>query len=87
MTVQWLMSAGARAVPAHRRTAYGWDPGTHLSGVPAPAVLGVEAPLWTETLVTPEHIEFMALPRLPVIAELGIGFYRSPQVRWARGRS
>jgi hexosaminidase len=53
------------------QTAYGWDPGTRLSGVPASAVLGVEAPLWTETIVTEDHIEFMAFPRLPAIAELG----------------
>ncbi len=53
------------------QTSYEWNPGAHLSGLPASAVLGVEAPLWTETIVTPEHIEFMAFPRLPAIAELG----------------
>jgi hexosaminidase len=53
------------------QTAYGWDPGAYLSGVPASAVLGVEAPLWTETIVTEDHVEFMAFPRLPAIAELG----------------
>jgi hexosaminidase len=53
------------------QAAYGWDPGTHLRGVPASAVLGVEAPLWTETIVTEDDIEFMAFPRLPAIAELG----------------
>jgi hexosaminidase len=53
------------------QTAYEWNPGTHLSGVPEASVLGVEAPMWTETIVTPEHIEFMAFPRLPAIAELG----------------
>ena len=53
------------------QTAYEWNPGTHVSGVPASAVLGVEAPLWTETIVTLDHIEFMAFPRLPAIAELG----------------
>ena len=31
------------------RTAYDWDPGAHLAGVPETAVLGVEAPLWSET--------------------------------------
>ncbi|MGH3735539.1 MAG: family 20 glycosylhydrolase [Micromonosporaceae bacterium] len=51
--------------------AYDWNPGSHLSGVPESAVLGVEAPLWTETIVTEEHIEYMAFPRLPTIAELG----------------
>ncbi|WP_433242868.1 family 20 glycosylhydrolase [Streptosporangium sp. CA-135522] len=53
------------------RTAYEWNPGTYLSGVPASAVLGVEAPLWTETISTEDQIERMAFPRLPAIAELG----------------
>jgi hexosaminidase len=53
------------------KKAYGWNPGAYLSGVPASAVLGVEAPLWTETIVTTADIEYMAFPRLPAIAELG----------------
>jgi hexosaminidase len=53
------------------QTAYDWNPGTHLSGVPESAVRGVEAPLWTETIVTSRDIEFMAFPRLAAIAELG----------------
>jgi hexosaminidase len=53
------------------RDAYDWDPGTYLRGVPAQAVLGVEAPLWTETIRTTADIEYMAFPRLPAIAELG----------------
>ncbi|MCF3965126.1 beta-N-acetylhexosaminidase [Streptomyces fuscigenes] len=53
--------------------SYGWDPGTYLAGagVPASAVLGVEAPLWSETLTDNADIEAMAFPRLPGIAELG----------------
>ena len=51
--------------------AYSWDPGNYLSGVTGSAVLGVEAPLWTETIRTTADIEFMAFPRLPAIAELG----------------
>jgi len=89
--------------------AYGWDPGTYLTGVPESAIRGVEAPLWSETLENSDHIEFMAFPRLPAIAELGwspwsthdwesfrtriaaeaprwtemgIDFYRSPQIPW-----
>ncbi len=31
---------------------------------------GIEAPLWTETLITMKDIEYMAFPRLPGIAEL-----------------
>jgi hexosaminidase len=51
--------------------AYGWDPGTFLHGVPEQSVLGLEAPLWTETVATYEQVEYMAFPRLPAIAELG----------------
>ncbi|WP_370461883.1 beta-N-acetylhexosaminidase [Micromonospora sp. ALFpr18c] len=53
------------------RRAYDWDPATHVAGVPATAVLGVEAPLWTESVTSLAEIEFMLLPRLPAIAELG----------------
>jgi hexosaminidase len=53
------------------QTAYGWDPGNYLAGVGEAVVLGVEAPLWTETIKTLSDIEYMAFPRLPAIAELG----------------
>ncbi|MFG2137212.1 beta-N-acetylhexosaminidase [Streptomyces sp. NPDC048650] len=53
------------------RRSYDWDPGSYLQGAPADAVVGVEAPLWSETLSTSAHIEYMAFPRLPGIAELG----------------
>ncbi|WP_432003034.1 beta-N-acetylhexosaminidase [Streptomyces sioyaensis] len=53
------------------KRAYDWDPGRYLDGAPADSVLGVEAPLWSETLSTTAHIEYMAFPRLPGIAELG----------------
>ncbi|HEV2783137.1 MAG TPA: beta-N-acetylhexosaminidase [Actinophytocola sp.] len=52
-------------------TAYGWNPGMYLQGVPESAILGVEAPLWSETISNSDHIEFMAFPRLPAYAELG----------------
>ncbi|GAA4568789.1 beta-N-acetylhexosaminidase [Planotetraspora kaengkrachanensis] len=53
------------------KTAYDWDPGAYLKGVTAASVLGVEAPLWTETIVTGADIDYMAFPRLPAVAELG----------------
>mgnify|MGYP001112726069 FL=1 len=33
-------------------------------------ILGLEAPIWTETLLNMKDIEFMAFPRLPGLAEL-----------------
>ncbi|MFI6329126.1 beta-N-acetylhexosaminidase [Micromonospora chersina] len=59
----------AGLIDVHR--AYDWDPGTHLTDVPAEAVLGVEAPLWTESVTTLAEVEFMLFPRLPAVAELG----------------
>lgn len=52
------------------KDAYSWDPGNWVNGVKASSVLGAEAPLWTETIVTIKDIEYMAFPRLPTIAEL-----------------
>ncbi|WP_405811272.1 MULTISPECIES: beta-N-acetylhexosaminidase [unclassified Streptomyces] len=53
------------------RRSYDWDPGRYLPGAPASAVAGVEAPLWSETISTSDHIEFMAFPRVVGVAELG----------------
>ncbi|MGW0844549.1 beta-N-acetylhexosaminidase [Streptomyces sp. NPDC002787] len=53
------------------RRSYEWDPRDYLEGVPTGAVRGVEAPLWTETIVTSGDVEYMAFPRLPGVAELG----------------
>ncbi|MBM0276344.1 beta-N-acetylhexosaminidase [Micromonospora tarensis] len=53
------------------RKAYDWDPGSHVADVPTTAVLGVEAPLWTESVTSLTDIELLLLPRLPAIAELG----------------
>ena len=89
--------------------AYTWDPATQVEGVAEQNILGVEAPLWAETLLTLDDIAYMTFPRLTAIAEigwspqpardwnsyrarvaahgarweqLGIHFYRSPQIDW-----
>lgn len=51
--------------------SYDWNPATYLAGAPQSAVLGVEAPIWSETLTNSDQIEQMAFPRLPGVAELG----------------
>ena len=53
------------------KTAYDWDPAALVPGVRPEDILGVEAPLWSETLASMRDAEFMALPRLAAIAELG----------------
>lgn len=51
--------------------AYGWDPATFIAGVTESDVVGVEAPLWTETIKNLTAAQYMAFPRLPAIAEIG----------------
>jgi hexosaminidase len=53
------------------RTAYDWDPGAAVPGVTDASVLGVEDPLWAETLLNLSDYEFQAFPRLIALAELG----------------
>jgi len=61
------------------RDAYAWDPTREVAGVGASSLLGVEAPLWGETVRSMADAEYLAFPRLIGIAEIGW----SP----ARGRS
>jgi len=41
-----------------------------MNGLEEDDILGIEAPIWSETLLTMKDIEFMAFPRLPGLAEL-----------------
>jgi hexosaminidase len=51
--------------------SYAWDPATFTADVSEGDILGVEAPIWSETLQTMRDVEFMAFPRLPGCAEIG----------------
>jgi hexosaminidase len=52
-------------------TGYSWDPAALIDGVTEKNILGVEAPLWSETLKNMDDLEYMAFPRLPGYAEIG----------------
>ena len=52
------------------KDAYDWEPGTYMEKLDETDILGIEAPIWSETLVTIQDVEFMAFPRLPGLAEL-----------------
>ena len=52
-------------------TGYSWEPTKILAGIAEENVLGIEAPLWTETITNMEEVEFMVFPRLPGYAEIG----------------
>lgn len=91
------------------RDAYDWEPLMVIPQVPAEAIIGLEAAVWTETIQTVDDLFLLLLPRLAAFAEvawspperrgwdsfagrlrvlaprwsqLGLSWYRSPQVRW-----
>jgi hexosaminidase len=50
--------------------AYDWNPVRYMEQLEESDILGIEAPLWSETLITMKDIEYLAFPRLPGLAEL-----------------
>jgi hexosaminidase len=52
------------------KDAYDWEPATYIEGLEESDILGLEAPLWTETVRTMKDIEYMTFPRLLGVAEL-----------------
>ncbi len=52
-------------------TAYLWNPETYVEGLPKSSILGIEAPLWSETISNSAELEYLAFPRAIGYAELG----------------
>ena len=52
-------------------SAYLWDPATFVPNVTDEDILGVESPLWGETIRNIEDIDYLTFPRLPAHAEVG----------------
>lgn len=52
------------------KTSYDWEPTSYFDELGESDILGIEAPLWTETVLTMKDIEYLVFPRLPGIAEL-----------------
>lgn len=51
--------------------AYKWNPETYVEGLSIESILGIEAPLWSETISNSEELEYLAFPRAIGYAELG----------------
>jgi hexosaminidase len=49
---------------------YGYEPFEGLTGEASKHILGVQANLWTEYVATPEHLEYMLLPRMCALSEI-----------------
>jgi hexosaminidase len=50
---------------------YNWDPATFIPGVAKENIIGIEAPMWSETITKLDDIEYLMFPRLPGYAEIG----------------
>ncbi|HEV7811589.1 MAG TPA: beta-N-acetylhexosaminidase [Leifsonia sp.] len=57
--------------PTSIRGAFVWDPARIVPGLGDAHILGVEAPVWTETIATIDEVEEMVFPRLAAVAEVG----------------
>ena len=61
----------AWAAHVELQASYDWDPATFYTGLTENDVLGIEAPLWTETVSNISAAQFLLMPRLPALAEVG----------------
>ena len=55
--------------PTSVQRAYEWEPSAVVEGIEESDILGVEAPLWSETIRTAAEIDTMAFPRIAAAAE------------------
>jgi hexosaminidase len=51
--------------------AYNWDPSTLFAEISRENIVGIEAPLWTETVSNLAEAQYLIFPRLPGYAEIG----------------
>lgn len=51
-------------------SSYQWDPAKLVPGITRDQIMGVEAPLWTETVENMDDIEYLVFPRMPGVAEI-----------------
>lgn len=55
--------------PTSVERAYSWEPSAVIEGVTDADILGIEAPMWTETIRTLDDLDQMAFPRIAAAAE------------------
>lgn len=52
-------------------SAYLWDPAAAIDSINESDIIGIESPLWSETIQTLDEIEYLAFPRVIGHAEIG----------------
>lgn len=56
--------------PLNVEIVYSFDPYKGINAEQQKHILGVQANLWTEYIATPEHLEYMLLPRMLALSEV-----------------
>ncbi|MGF6823054.1 hexosaminidase [Microbacterium sp. ZKA21] len=51
-------------------SAYAWEPNAIVPGLDESAILGIEGPLWSETIATLDDIDHLFFPRAAALAEI-----------------
>ncbi|MGB4136510.1 MAG: beta-N-acetylhexosaminidase [Microbacterium sp.] len=67
--------------------SYDWEPTAIMPGLPAEAILGVEAPLWTETVTTLAEADALVFPRVAAQAEIAWSAQTDPERTWESFRA
>ena len=52
------------------KDSYDWDPALYLPGVTEQNIVGIEPPIWGETVRNISAVEYLAMPRLVALAEV-----------------
>ena len=62
------------------KRGYDWNPDALVEGITGENIIGIEAPLWSETISNFEELSYLAFPRLLGYAE--IGWSKTEQREW-----
>ncbi|MCR5547441.1 MAG: beta-N-acetylhexosaminidase [Bacteroidales bacterium] len=64
------LGPGYIKIPLTMEKVYSFNPFDQIDASQQKHIIGVQANLWTEYIATPEHLEYMLLPRMLALAEV-----------------
>ena len=73
--------------PTSVQEAYAWEPAEIIDGIAEDDILGVEAPMWSETLRTAGDLDAQAFPRIAAAAEIAWSQACGPERTWQSFRT
>jgi len=73
--------------PTSVERSYRWEPARVIDGIEEDDILGVEAPMWTETIRTARDLDAQAFPRIASAAEIAWSPAAAPERTWESFRA